>query len=284
MYPWLDYSGRVSPLKSVVFAALFVPAIWVAFAYPLDLLGPRPLNEAIHQIGLWGIRFLFIALAVTPARQMLQWPRVLLVRRMIGVAAFAYIAIHLSLYAVDQGLDLLKVASEIVLRFYLTIGFTAFLGLTALAITSTDGMQRRLGGKRWQRLHRLVYPIGILASTHYFIQSKLNVYEPMVMIGLFAWLMGYRAITWARRDRKVPLWCIPILGIVASVLTGLGEALYFYLKTGVSPALILPTNLSMVAGIRPADVVFICTAIVTAVALARSALKKRAPKLRLRPA
>jgi methionine sulfoxide reductase heme-binding subunit len=284
MYPWLDYSGRVSPLKSVVFAALFVPAIWVAAAYPLDLLGPRPLNEAIHQIGLWGIRFLFIALAVTPARHMLQWPRVLLVRRMIGVAAFAYIAVHLSLYAVDQGLDLAKVASEIVLRFYLTIGFTAFLGLTALAITSTDGMTRRLGGKRWQQLHRLVYPIGVLAATHYFIQSKLNVYEPMVMIGLFAWLMGYRAITWTRRDRKVPLWCIPLLGIAASVLTALGETLYFYLKIGVSPALVLPTNLTLATGIRPGVVVLVCAATVTAMATARSLMKKRAPKLRLRTA
>ena len=284
MYPWLDYSGRVSPLKSVIFAALFVPALWTAAAYPLDQLGPRPLNEAIHQVGLWGIRFLLLALAITPARQLLQWPRLLLVRRMIGVASFAYIAIHLTLYAIDQGLDLAKVASEIVLRFYLTIGFTAFLGLCALAATSTDGMTRRLGGKRWQQLHRLAYPIGVLAATHYFIQSKLDVYEPMVMIGLFAWLMGYRAITWIRRDRKVPLWCVPLLGIAASVLTAFGEALYFYLKTGVSPALVLPTNISMVAGIRPADVVFICTAVITLATITRSLMKRRAPKMRLRTA
>src|ERR1700757_1608518 len=155
MYPWLDYSGRVSPLKTVVFAALFVPALYTALSYPLDALGPRPLNEAIHQVGLWGIRFLLLALTITPARQLLQWPRLLLVRRMIGVASFAYIALHLVLYSFDQGLDLTKVASEIVLRFYLTIGFIAFLGLCALAATSTDGMTRRLGGKRWQQLHRL---------------------------------------------------------------------------------------------------------------------------------
>ncbi len=284
MFPWLDYSGRVSPLKSVVFAALFVPAVWTAGAYALEALGPRPLNEAIHQVGLWGIRFLLLALAITPARQLLQWPRLLLVRRMIGVASFAYIAIHLCLYAIDQGLDLVKVASEIALRFYLTIGLVAFLGLSALAVTSTDGMTRLLGGKRWQLLHRLIYPIGVLAATHYFIQSKLDVYEPMVMIGLFAWLMGYRAITWTRRDRRAPLWCVPLLGIVASVLTALGEALYFWFKTGVSPALVLPTNVSMAAGIRPAVVVFGCTAIITLAVLARTFTKKRAPKMRLKPA
>ena len=94
MYPWNDYSGRLSPLKLTVFVALFVPGGWVAFAYGFGLLGARPLNEAIHQIGLWTIRLIFLALAVTPLRQILQWPRLILVRRMIGVAAFAYVLIH----------------------------------------------------------------------------------------------------------------------------------------------------------------------------------------------
>ena len=184
MYPWNDYSGRLSPLKLVVFVALFVPAGWVAFAYGFGLLGARPLNEAIHQIGLWTIRLIFLALAVTPLRQILQWPRLILVRRMIGVAAFAYVLIHFSLYTASEAFDLAKVASEIVLRFYLTIGFAALLGLAALAATSTDGMVRRLGGKRWQLLHRLVYAIGVLAVIHYCFQSKLDRWEPTIMAGL----------------------------------------------------------------------------------------------------
>ena len=112
----------------------------------LGWLEPRPFNEAIHQFGLWTIRLIFLALAVTPLRQILQWPRLILVRRMIGVAAFAYAITHLTLYTADQMFDLAKVASEIVHRIYLTIGFTAVLGLSALAATSTDGMIRRLGG------------------------------------------------------------------------------------------------------------------------------------------
>ncbi|HEU0155704.1 MAG TPA: ferric reductase-like transmembrane domain-containing protein, partial [Stellaceae bacterium] len=150
MYPWHDYGGRVSPLKLVVFIALFLPAAWVLVAYAGGLLGARPLNEAIHQIGLWTIRLIFLALAVTPLRQILQWQRLILVRRMVGVAAFAYVLLHFSLYVTSQAFDLGKVASEIALRIYLTIGFTALLGLAALAATSTDGMVRRLGARRWQ--------------------------------------------------------------------------------------------------------------------------------------
>src|SRR5579883_1236695 len=84
MYPWLDYGGRLSPLKLLVFLSLFLPGIWVAAALAMGLLGARPLNEAIHQIGLWTIRFLFISLAITPARQIFQWSRLLLVRRMMA--------------------------------------------------------------------------------------------------------------------------------------------------------------------------------------------------------
>src|SRR5689334_18083317 len=100
--PWFDYSGRVSPLKAVVFASLFIPGVWILSAYRLDLLGPRPLNEAIHQFGLWTIRFLFISLAVTPARQMLHWPGLVQLRRMIGVAAFCYGVAHLCLFIADE--------------------------------------------------------------------------------------------------------------------------------------------------------------------------------------
>src|SRR3954466_10835133 len=104
-YPWKDRNGRTSQLKLAVFAALFVPALWVAVAFASGWLGARPLNEAIHQLGLWTIRLLFLALAVTPLRHILQWSRLLVVRRIIGVAAFAYALTHLALYAADQAFD-----------------------------------------------------------------------------------------------------------------------------------------------------------------------------------
>ncbi len=283
--PWNDYSGRLSPLKLTVFAALFVPVGWVAFAYGFGLLGARPLNEAIREIGLWTIRLIFLALAVTPLRQVWQWPRLILVRRMIGVAAFAYVLIHFSLYTASEAFDLAKVASEIVLRFYLTIGFAALLGLAALAATSTDAMVRRLGGKRWQLLHRLVYAIGVLAVIHYCFQAKLDRWQPTIMAGLLLWLLGYRLLLWRFGVRgHLALPWVAGLGLVAALATALGEAVYFRLAFHAPLMRILDANLSLATGIRPAVIVLAIGLAVTAGGLLRAALtpagKRRAGSAR----
>ncbi len=284
MYPWHDYGGRVSPLKLAVFLALFVPAGWVVLAYAFGLLGARPLNEAIHQLGLWTIRLIFLALAVTPLRQILQWPRLLVVRRMIGVAAFAYVLMHFSLYVVSQAFDLGKVASEIALRIYLTIGFTALLSLAALAATSTDGMVRRLGARRWQRLHRIVYGIGVLAVIHYCFQSKLDEWEPTIMGGLLAWLLGYRLMLWRLRKRgRLALAWVGALSLAAAVATALAEAVYFGLAFHAPVMRVLDADLSLQTGIRPAVVVLAIGLAVTIAGALREATARSA-KRRLRPA
>jgi len=281
--PWLDYAGRFSPLKSAVFVALFLPLSLIAYRYGHDELGARPLNEAIHQVGNWTIKLIFLSLAVTPARRILQWPRLILVRRMIGVGAFAYAATHLTLYVTDQAFDLLKVASEIVLRIYLTIGFSALLILTAMAATSTDAMVRRLGGRRWRRLHQLIYVGALLAVVHFFIQTKAAVDEPWVMAGLYAWLMGYRLLAWAYgSDSRVPLWSIGLLSLGSSVLTALGESVYYWIKLGVDPSLVLAANLTATAGIRPAPIVLSITLGVIGIGALRTWQSRRS-KLRLRP-
>lgn len=255
MNPWQDYSGRTSPLKLAIFVALFGPALWTALSFALGWLQPQPYTAAIREIGLWTIRLIFIALAITPLRQILQWPRLILVRRMIGVAAFAYAITHLSLYTADQMFDLVKVASEIVLRIYLTIGFTAVLGLAALAATSTDGMIRRLG-RRWQKLHRLVYLIALLAVVHYCMQSKLDLWEPTIMAGIYGWLIGYRLLAWCLAARRgLPLLWVGALGVAAAVLTGLGEAGYFWVAYGVDPMRVIAANWSLMTGVRPAAIV-----------------------------
>jgi hypothetical protein len=105
----------------------------------------------------------------------------------------------------DEAFDLQKVASEIVLRIYLTIGFVALLVLTAMAVTSTDGMARRLGGRRWRLLHQLVYGAALLSVIHFFMQTKVTVDEPWIMAGLFAWLMAWRAAVWRARS-GLPDW------------------------------------------------------------------------------
>src|SRR5208282_3264457 len=121
------------------------------------------------------------------ARAAFDWPKLLLVRRMVGVAALAYGLTHFCLYVVDQNFRLPSVVSEIVLRFYLTSGFVTLVGLSVLGATSTDAAVRRLG-RRWKWLHRTLYPIAALALLHYFIQSKANVSEAVMFAGFYVWL------------------------------------------------------------------------------------------------
>lgn len=267
--PWLDPAGRFSPFKLCVFLLLFVPAIMIAFRYADGALGPRPLNEALHQIGNWTLKLVLISLAVSPGRKLLQWPRLLLVRRMVGVAAFAYAAVHLFLYVADEAFNLGKVATEILVRVYLTIGFVSLLILTAMAATSTDGMVRRLGGRRWRRLHRLVYLAALLSVVHFFMQVKFDVDEPWVMAGLYAWLMGYRLVDrFGRRGSRLAAWWPAILAILAAAGTAIGESIYYWIKVGVAPIQVLAANLMVDIAVRPALVVLaICLAIALAGAL-----------------
>ncbi len=248
--PWRDRQGAFSPFKLAVLVALTLPAWWLGWQAATHGLGPRPLTEAIHQTGLWAVRILLLSLLVTPLRQMLRQPRFMLVRRMVGVAALAYALAHLLLYIADQGFDLGRVASEIVLRFYLTIGFVALAGLVALGVTSTDGWVKRLGGRRWQALHRIVYGIGALALVHFVLQTKLDVTEAMLMAGLFLWLMGYRLL--APSGGAPPLWRLAVLVPGAALGTALLEAAWYGLGTGVPFWPVLEANLDVEFGLRPA--------------------------------
>jgi sulfoxide reductase heme-binding subunit YedZ len=259
--PWRDPTGRFSPFKLAVFILLFVPASLIAFRYANGGLGPLAINEAVHQSGNWTLRLILISLAVTPARQLLRWPRVMQARRMVGVAAFIYAAIHLTLYAADQAFDLQKVATEILVRIYLTIGFAALLILAALAATSTNGMARRLGAARWRRLHRLVYAAALLGVVHFFMQTKFNVDEPWVMAGLFAWLMAFRALAWAGGGRWTA-WRLAMLAVMAALGTAVSESIYYWIKVGAPPARVLSANFMFnLPNIRPVWIVLsICMA------------------------
>lgn len=265
MFPWLDYGGRVSPLKLAVFVSLFLPGLWVALALSQGWLGSRPLTEAIHQIGLWTIRLLCLTLAITPLRRLLGWPKLVEVRRMIGVAAFCYVFIHFCLYTIDEAWDWPMIVSEIIHRIYLTIGFVALVSLAVLTTTSTDGMVRRLGARAWQKLHRIVYGIAVLAVIHYFMQSKANVWEPLWMAGLFLWLMGWRLLDWlAPRGHGVPLWQVGALGVVMTLVTGFGEAVYYAIINHAPMLRVLETNLSLQIGVRPSWVVLGVSCVMTA--------------------
>lgn len=210
----------------------------------------RPIYAAIHFTGDWAIRFLLLSLMITPFRRLLHWPRLVLTRRRIGLAALAYAVLHLCLYALDQEFVLSRIASEIALRIYLAIGLAALLGLVALGATSWDGAVKRMGAERWNRLHRLAYWIAGLATLHFFMQSKLDVTEPTLMWGLFLWAMGWRRLQ-AQGDRATSLVWLTGLAVVAAVATALSEALWYGLATGVDPIRVLKANFTVVLGLRP---------------------------------
>lgn len=270
--PWRDRSGAFSPLKAFTFALLFVPAILLAEAAWQGALGPKPWQSATHDSGTWAIRLLLASLAVTPARQLLRQPRIGELRRMIGLAGFAYALLHLGIYAGDLKFDLAKVVSEIILRVYLTIGFVALLGLAALAATSTDGMLRRLGGRAWRRLHWLAHPIALLAVVHFTLQSKADVTEPMLMAGLYVWLMSYRLV--APQGGAPGLLALLGLAVGSAAATAGIEFAWYGLATGIDPWRVLEANLDITFGFRPAVWVGI-------VGLGATALRM-VPKLRRR--
>lgn len=249
--PWLDRSGQVSTLKCVVLAALFLPGLYVAWMLAEGRYA-RPFILANHDLGLWSIRLLFASLLITPLRQIAGWPALIQARRMIGVASFLYAAAHVAFYALDKSLQWGVIAREIVLRYYLTIGFAGLMILLALAVTSTDGMLRRLGGKKWIALHRLVYLAAGLAVVHFFIQAKADVTEPFVMGGFLLWLLLYRILA---RSGPVSMLQLIALGLCAALVTAGAEGVYYHLKSGADLMRVLAANLSPEIGLRPAWVV-----------------------------
>lgn len=278
---WRDRRGRVSALRIGTLGVLLFPLLKVLVDRSEILHGARPLNDLIHRAGFWALVFLGLALAVTPLRRIARYGALIDLRRMIGVAAFCYIALHLTLYIADQSFDLAKVFSEITRRVYLIIGALAWLGLLVLALTSTDAMTRRLGGRRWRRLHQAVYAIALLALIHYFQQTKADVSVPTFAAGLFTWLMGYRLLAWRLKNRSATgelstAWLLA-LAITTAVLTFAGEAIGIGIVFNVSPLRILETAFDFDIGIRPGWLVLaagLCVAVLDAV---RSRMRQAAP-------
>jgi methionine sulfoxide reductase heme-binding subunit len=193
-------------LRPLVFAVSLLPALWVIAAIASDyfnntrLLGSNPIKEAEHFTGRWVLRFLMLTLAVTPIRQLFGWNWLQKYRRMLGLFAFAYAALHLTIYFVlDLELAWGDLAEDILDRPYITIGMAAFALLIPLAVTSTAKMVKRLGGKRWAALHRLVYVVVVLGTIHFWMAVKRDVTDPVIFGLIFAMLLGYRVVKWRQK-------------------------------------------------------------------------------------
>ncbi len=181
--------------KPLVFAASLLPLAWLicgAMEWLGASLGADPVKKLEHECGKTALNFLLLTLAVSPVRSLAGLPQLLRLRRMLGLFAFFYATLHFSVYLVlDLELNWHMLGADIAKRPYITIGFTALLLMIPLALTSTNGMMRRLG-RRWQSLHRLVYVIALLGVWHFYWQVKRDVREPLIYAGVLAMLLVYR--------------------------------------------------------------------------------------------
>ena len=189
--------------SAVVVRRYIKPAVFLVCLLPLLLLalrafniggdlGANPVEKIQDTLGQWGLRFLMITLAVTPFRDWFDAPWLVMLRRMLGLYGFFYVLLHfLTWLILGQGMDWPGVLVDVTRRPFITIGFIALLLLIPLAVTSTNGMMRRLG-KRWKTLHRLVYPITLLGVWHYWWQVKADIREPLLYLSIVVVLLAWR--------------------------------------------------------------------------------------------
>ena len=205
-------------MKPLVFAAALIPFAHLVWrGYNGDLTAD-PLVEITNETGIWTLRFVVITLAITPIRRLTGWNPIIRFRRMLGLFAFFYAMLHFTTYLVGDrfaSLDfpdgfiawstfvnlMASIWEDIAKRPYITVGFIALVSMAPLALTSTAGWIRRLGGRNWQRLHRLVYLTGIAGVTHYWWKVKADTLHPIVYAGIVAVLLGYRLALSFKRSR-----------------------------------------------------------------------------------
>lgn len=201
-------------LKPAIFVAALAPVTWLGWAAVTGNLSANPLSDLTNETGLWALRFLCVTLAITPLRRLTGWNAVIRFRRMMGLFAFFYGSLHFLVYVIADrfaGLDFpdgiaawstarnlaAAVGEDIYKRPFITMGFAALMLMVPLAATSTAGMIRRLGGRRWQALHRLVYAAAVAAVVHYWWLVKADISSPLLYAGVVAALLSFR-VFWSR--------------------------------------------------------------------------------------
>lgn len=184
----------VSFFKPLIFVLCLMPFALLVMNAVNNNLGPNPVEEMIRTLGDWGIYFLLTGLAVTPARKIFKQNWLIRYRRMIGLFTFFYVSMHfLSYIWFEQFFSVQDIVKDIIKRPFITIGFVCYLLLVPLALTSTNAMMKRLK-KNWGRLHKVVYPVSMLALLHYFMMVKADYLVPGVMLVILSLLLGYRVL------------------------------------------------------------------------------------------
>jgi sulfoxide reductase heme-binding subunit YedZ len=269
---WRDRTGAFSWLRAAALVAALLPALWLIERTLTNDLGSRPINEALHFTGTWTIRFLIATLAVTPLRILGRWPKLIGIRRYLGLTTFGYALLHFTLYIVSQSFDLIHVAAEIALRYYLLIGFTALVALCILAATSTDASIKRLGAQRWTKLHKLTFVLTPLAVTHAFLQSKIDVTDATIIAAFAVLLIALRVLK-RYGDANNPL-AVAAVAMGVALATALIEAGWFALLTGVDPRLVLEADLDITMA-RPVWYALGAGVVVTLIAVIRRNARRK---------
>jgi len=188
--------------KVCAFLLCLTPFAWLVTRTLTGRLGINPVEDLQLTTGIWALRFLVLTLAVTPLRRLTGWNRVIQYRRMLGLFAFFYVCVHFIIYvAVDQFFAFNLIVKDVVKRPFITMGFTAFVLMIPLALTSTKGWIRRLG-RKWQLLHRLIYISGVCAAIHYLWKVKVMIGSPVYYAAVIGSLLGFRVL-WALRASKL---------------------------------------------------------------------------------
>ena len=193
--PFQPKPVHVEWIKAAVFAACLVPLARLAWLGLHNRLGANPIEYITHSTGWWTLTFLLITLSVTPMRRLLRLPWLSRLRRMLGLFAFFYVSLHFTTYIwLDQFFEWMEIVKDVGKRPFITVGFSAFVLLIPLAVTSTNAMVRRLGARPWQFLHRLVYAIAILGVLHYWWLVKKDITEPFIFASLLCLLLIIRLL------------------------------------------------------------------------------------------
>lgn len=194
-------------LKPLILLICLSPVGLLAWNALHGNLSANPISDVTNETGIWTLRFVTIGLAITPLRRLSGWNALGQFRRMIGLVAFTYVCLHFTTYILlDKFFDVPEMLKDVAKRPFITVGFTCFVLLIPLALTSTNGMMRRLGGRRWKSLHRLVYIVGIGGVLHYLWLVKADTSRPLTYGAVILLLLGYRIwIWWSSRVSRHPV-------------------------------------------------------------------------------
>ena len=193
----------ITSLKRLVFIISLLPLSWLIYALLTDQLGANPIEAVTRDTGVWALRFIMVTLLISPLRKLTGINHFIRFRRMLGLFAFFYASVHMLLYlGLDQFFDIQEIWLDIVKRPFITIGFISFVLLIPLTITSTDKMMKRLGGRRWKKLHYLIYLIVVLSCLHFYMLVKQDKTEPLIYLFIAILLLGFRVFSQRRRSQS----------------------------------------------------------------------------------